>query len=50
MGESQGAEIRHIDGGTGTLAEVGGILFEEGFCTTSGKAYAPAQIKRLLGC
>ena len=33
-----------------TLAEVGGILFEEGFCTTSGKAYAPAQIKRLLGC
>ena len=33
-----------------TLAEVGGILFEEGFCSATGKAYAPAQIKRLLGC
>ncbi len=33
-----------------TLAEVGRILFEEGFSTAKGKAYAPAQIKRLLGC
>ncbi len=33
-----------------TLAEVGRILFEEGFSTAKGKAYAPAQIKRILGC
>ena len=32
-----------------TLASVGEILFSEGYHTASGKPYAPAQIKRLIG-
>ena len=33
-----------------TLEEVGMALFEMGYQTSKGNPYAPAQVKRLLGC
>ena len=33
-----------------TLEEIGGALFEMGYQTSKGNHYAPAQVKRLLGC
>ena len=33
-----------------TLEEIGRALFEMGYHTSKGNHYAPAQVKRLLGC
>ena len=33
-----------------TLEEIGGALFEMGYQTSKGNHYAPAQVKRLIGC